>query len=72
VVEPREKGILLVEVQGIDGPMRFVSRWINPEGKWIRDPKEVETIAAVPTGAKVSVTYELEEHLRINELKIVE
>ena len=72
VVEPRKKGILLVAVEGIDGPMRFVSRWINPEGKWIPDPKEVEMIAAVPTGAKVSVTYELEEHLRINELKVVE
>ena len=72
VVEPREKGILLVNVDGIDGPMRFVSRWINPEGKWIPDPKEVELIASVPTGAKVSVSYELEEHFRINTLTTVQ
>jgi len=72
VIEPRERGILLVKVEGIEGSMRFVSRWINPEGKWIPDPKEVEMIARVPTGAKVTVTYELEEHLRINDLKVVE
>jgi len=71
VLPPREKGILLVQVDGIEEPMRFVSRWIKQEGKWIPDPKEVELIASVETGSRVTVSYELEEHLRINNLSVV-
>ena len=72
VAAPREKGILLVRVEGIDGPMRFVSRWIKREGKWIPDPDEVALMASVETGSTVSVSYELEEHLRINALTVAE
>lgn len=68
VVAPREKGVLFVKVDGIDGPMRFVSRWIQGGGQWIPDPKEVELIASFKTGDRVSVTYEMEEHLRINKI----
>ncbi|MFH0910643.1 MAG: hypothetical protein V1918_03930 [Planctomycetota bacterium] len=42
------------------------------EDKWVPDPQEVELIASVSTGEKVSVTYELEEHLRVNALSKVE
>lgn len=70
VVAPREKGILLVQVDGIEGTLPFVSQWVQPEGKWIPDPKEVELIASVETGSKVTVSYELEEHLRIKKLTV--
>lgn len=68
VVAPRERGILLLEVEGIQGPMRFVSRWIRREGRWMPDPKEVELFASMETGAKVTVTYKLEEHFRVDQL----
>lgn len=39
---------------------------------WQPDPEEVALIASAKTGVKVSVTYVLEEYLRINELKVLE
>jgi hypothetical protein len=72
VVAPRRKGVLLVKVDGIEEPIRFVSRWIKRGGRWIPDPKEVRLIASVETGSTVTVSYELEEHLRIDKLSVVD
>jgi len=71
VVKPREKLILRVKVEGIDGPMTFAARWVKQNRKWVAKISEVKAFAGIPTGARVAVTYELEEHFRVNDLKMI-
>lgn len=66
-----ENFILLVDTPKL-GRLRFGARWIQVGQEWQPDPKEVALIKSAKTGTKVSVTYVLEEYLRINELKILE
>ena len=37
VVEPREKGVLHVAVERIEGPMAFVTQWIKRGEQWMPD-----------------------------------
>lgn len=66
-----ENFILLVDTPNL-GRLRFGARWIQVGQEWQPDPEEVALIASAKTGVKVSVTYVLEEYLRINELKVLE
>lgn len=65
-------GVLLLAVEGVEGPMRFVANWEKaPEGDWRPVPGEVERFNALATGTRIRVTYELEEHLRVKHLTVV-
>lgn len=71
VVASPENFILLVDTPKL-GRLRFGARWIQVGQEWQPDPKEIALIASAKPGANVSVTYVLEEYLRINELKVLE
>lgn len=67
-----KEGELLVKVDGVEGTIRFVARWEKgPNGQWRPKPSEVEQMR-LKAGTKVRVSYELEEHLRVNKLEVID
>jgi hypothetical protein len=51
--------------------MEFLVRWIQKEGKWIPDPKEVKVFGQLRLGDRVKVEFCRDEHWRVNKIQVL-